>query len=310
MPTDLHWIASASASALHAANAYVEGRNLTDVRLRDTIVSPAAALHAEIMNSSLPVIRYWKQLLAWSHHMEHNRELARTAIRKVCSWQAQYESLAGRLGELISSVESTVQRAVPGIVDELTNRSRPIREQWEARGPGLLKGIGLLTDERLLVENAEVVLVLPVLGGGGAAQLLNNSVRLEAVLTNNIPQLPEVVRLAWLLAQLNCDLPNFSESISAERLAFISQLALLPPSIQSAQEVELATLTPETVLLATRQWQFDEPVPDDVADVLFAWWQTYGETRPDWKTALGALDRMVRVKQFDGTNATDGTNGT
>ena len=293
MGTDLRWIASVSASALHAANAYVEGWKLTDVRLRDTIATPAAALQSDIVSSTLPPKRYWRQLLALSHHFENNRELARTAIRKVIAWQPQYESLAGRLGERIAAVEGAVQRAVPGIVEELANRSRPIREQWEARGPGLLFGIGRLTDEQLLVENAEVVLVLPVLGGGGAAQLSNNSVRLESVLTNNLPQLPEVVRLGWMLAQLNCDLPIFGESISAERLVFVSQLALLLPAIQAAQDVELAELTPATVSLAIKHWQFDDPVQDDVEDVLFAWWQTYLETRPDWKTALAALDRML-----------------
>lgn len=293
MPTELRWIASVSASALHAAGALSEGRNLTDVRLRDAIATPVASLHAEITNSSLPVRRYWKQLLALSHHIENNRDLATTAIRKVAAWRTQYDSLAGRLSELITAVENAVLRAVPGIVDELANRSRPIREQWEARGPGLLHQIGKLTDERLLVENAEVVLVLPVLGGGGAAQLSNNSVRLEAVLTNNIPRLPEVVRLAWMVAQLNCDLPIFGESLSAERLTWISQLGLLPPTIQAAQEVELTELIPQTMALAIKHWQFDEPVQDDVADVLFAWWQTYLETRPDWKTALGALDQML-----------------
>ena len=54
-----------------------------------------------------------------------------------------------------------------------------------------------------------MILVQPVLGGAGAAHWLYNSVHIEAVLANPVAELPEVVRLGWLLAQLNFDLPMF-----------------------------------------------------------------------------------------------------
>jgi len=55
----------------------------------------------------------------------------------------------------------------------------PLREQWEARGPGFLQQIGLLTEEALLVEQAEVVVLHPALGGSGQAWLAGNQVRIE-----------------------------------------------------------------------------------------------------------------------------------
>ncbi len=291
-PAALRWIASVSTSCLHAADAVVRGKTLTDPRLTNIVSGPAIGLHDEIRGSSLPVERYWQQLLAWAHHVENNRELAALAIRKTAGWKPQFESLAARLADRIAALESAVHGAVAGMVDELDLRSRPIRELWEARGPGLMHTVGQLTDERLIVESAEVVLVLPALGGGGAAHLSNNSVRLEAVLTNNVPQLPEVVRLGWLLAQLNCDLPVFSESLSADRLPIISQLALLPPVLQAAQEVELTVFNSQTLAAALSAWHIEAP-PDSAAESLLVWWQTYQETRPDWKTALAALEQMV-----------------
>jgi hypothetical protein len=294
MSISLRWIASFSASCLHAAEAIAHGKSLSDRRLIEALSIPAVALRDEISKSSLPAGRFWRQLLAVAHHFENNRELATTAIRKVVPWQPGYETLAGRLADRIAAVETAVQSAVPGVVDELANRSRPIREQWEARGPGLLQGVARLTDERVLVESAEVVLVLPALGGGGAAHLSNNSVRFEAVLTNNVPQLPEVARLAWLLAQLQCDLPNFSDAIPADQLPLVGQLALLPPILQAAQDVELTKFTPETTALAITAWQVELSVNiQSVCESLLVWWQTYQETRPDWKTALAALQRMI-----------------
>ena len=68
-----------------------------------------------------------------------------------------------------------------------------------------MAAIGRLTERELVVERADVILVHPVLGGGGWAYPPYNAVCFEAVLANPIAELPEVVRLGWLLAQLNLD---------------------------------------------------------------------------------------------------------
>jgi hypothetical protein len=294
MSINLRWIASVSASCLHAADAFVRGNPLVDSRVTAAVSAPASGLRDEILASPLPPQRFWRQLLSLAHQIENNRELAAVAIRKTVGSSIALEPLANRIAGWLTTLEKEMQAAIPGMVDELDLRSRPLRELWDARGPGLLHSVAQLTDERLLVENAEVVLVLPVLGGGGAGHLSNNSVRIEAVLTNNLPQLPEVVRLGWLLAQLNCDLPMFSESISADRLPAVAQLALLPPVLQAAETVEWSAFNPQTVADALAAWHLDLPTDPDMADSLLVWWQTYQETRPDWKTALAALDRMIQ----------------
>lgn len=66
-------------------------------------------------------------------------------------------------------ISNAMQRAIPNLQQELELRVRPLKEQWEARGPGLLKTFANLTEESLLVEEAKVLLVHPVLGGGGEA---------------------------------------------------------------------------------------------------------------------------------------------
>lgn len=292
-PTSLRWLASFSASCLHAANAVARGRSLTDPRLGAAVVEPARVLMEAIGDLPVPAPRFWRQLLALAHQIENNRELAAVSLQKTLGRKPIVDSLAPRLAATIAELENAVRQAVPGIVDELEMRSRPLRELWEARGPGLLLGVGRRTDPRLPPEHAEVVLVLPALGGGGEAHLVNNSVRIEAVLTNTVPQLPEVVRLGWLLAQVNCDLPEFSESISPDRLPFLSALALIPPVLTVAQDVELGECNPQTVSAAISAWLPDPITDRAVSENLLVWWQTYKESRPEWRTALGALDKML-----------------
>jgi len=137
-----------------------------------------------------------------------------------------------------------------------------------------------------------VLLVHPALGGAGEAHLAYNSVRIEAVLANPNAELPEVVRLAWLIAQLQCDLPKYSDTIHADRLPRIARYAMLPAALLAAEAVELLRFTPEMIGQAMTAWRLAVPQGIDAAGVVNQWWQTYLETRPPWNVALAALDQM------------------
>ena len=292
MGIEWRWLASFSASCLHAADAIARGRKLVEPRLADVLTPPALALREEIQNAGIPAARLWRNLLALGHHIENNRELALTASRKTVGGSAANETVASRIAGRIADLETAMRVVVPQLVDDLAMRARPLRELWDAYGPGLLKSIGQHTDDRLLIERAEIVLVHPICGGGGVAHLQNNSVHIEAVLTNNVPKLPEVIRLAWLIAQLNNDLPVFGENVHPDRLPYVAALAMLPGALQAAQDLEVGAYDPPIVELALSSW-LDEPQPSGTSDILIAWWQTYEETRPPWETALRALDKML-----------------
>jgi hypothetical protein len=291
--TELRWLVSFSSSCLHAADAIAQGWELVDPRLAEPLWMPAIALRDEILAAHLPAPRVWQVLTAFAHQIENNRELAVMSLRKTIGWAAQHEALAQRLAAWIAALENAALQAVPQMVDELSLRSGPIRQLWEACGPGLLRHVGELTDERLIVENADVVLVQPVLGGAGAAHLMNNSVRLEAVLTNNVAGLPEVVRLAWLVAQLHVDAPLFSEKIVADRLPRIASLALLPAVLQAASELELCRIEPATLAQAIDAWRIDREHADTTAEIVGLWWETYCTSPTAWATAMMALDQML-----------------
>jgi hypothetical protein len=135
-------------------------------------------------------------------------------------------------------------------------------------------------------------LVHPALGGGGEAHLAYNSVRIEAVLANPVAELPEVVRLAWLIGQLHLDLPAYGETIHADRLPHIARFAMLPPALSAAEAVELGRFSVDSVRLALAAWRLSVPADVDGAALLYEWWQTYRQTRPPWPVAMAALDQM------------------
>lgn len=290
---ELEWVTNHLASCCHAAEGIARGLPLADSRLGEPFADAVRALRQEISLLQVPSRLFWSNLLAYSHQTDDRQSLVRTTLRKTIGIESTSEASVITLGNCLRDVEAAVRQGLPQMLDDLAHRVRPLQEHWEARGPGLLFALGRLTDERLVAERATVVAVHPAFGGGGSASLATNAVRIEAVLTNVVDGLPEVVRLGWLLAQLNHELPIFSDRVHGSRLPLIAQLAMLPAILQASESVELSQLTPFTIAVALPAWQIEVAADKDIAATLLAWWNTYLDTKPAWDIALAALDQMV-----------------
>jgi hypothetical protein len=216
------------------------------------------------------------------------RELARVVLTKTLGPRPDSAGI-DLLSRRLQALSAAVERAQPNLLEELELRSRPIREQWEARGPGLLAAARRLTDEDAIVEAADVILVQPVAGGGGAAHPLYNAVRFEAVLANPIERLPEVARLGWLWSQLHLDLPKYEEVVGRARLARVGRAGLVPLALAAAAEVELVRFDQALVETALAAWN----APSVPAETLWAWWETHHAGDASWAAALAALAEMV-----------------
>lgn len=288
----IRFSASVSASCFHAAAAIARGRPLVDARLAEALAAPVASLTAELAASGIDVEAFFSQAVPLAADFENNRELAEWVLNKLRG-RENHELLAARLAGWFSQLEFSFLGAVPAVVDELELRSGPLREQWEARGPGLLAAIERLTERTLLAESAEVVLVYPALGGAAAGHLAYNKVTIEALLTNPHGELPEVVRLGWLLSTLNLDLSKYSEAIPSKRLTRVAPLAMLPVAIEAAVEVELTPGGAALLARAIVAWRLADSNAELLAETVQKWWQTYQDSRPAWSVALAALNRML-----------------
>ncbi len=289
----LQWTVSFRASCLHAAEAFAHGQLIVDPLLAEAVTDPAQGLRQAIQAAGLPRTEFWRNLTGLAPLTDGLRDLVERAVTQTIG-SARAAAVADTLVPSIGDLESSVRQALPNLLDELSLRLLPLREQWEAQGPGLLQSVARWTDPRMVVPDARVVLVHPALGGGGSAHLRLNSVHLEAVLTNPVPQLPENLRLAWLLAQLGLDRPVFRDQIAGSRRPDVAALAMLPVTLQAAQDAGLVLRGIALIDLALSAWQVLTPTHlVDPADVLERWWATCLETHPRWEIALTALDRML-----------------
>lgn len=292
MPCNVTWRANPLTSILHVAEAISRRQSLADLRLAAAIEAPAGLLAAEIRGSQLPERPFWGHLLGLSSSGAARRLVVETAVTKTAGRGGRFADIVSTVAAGMAGVEAALMEVVPNLPEELELRCRPLREQWEARGPGMLRSICCWTEEGLIVEECEVSAVYPALGGGGGAHLAYNSVRIEAVLANPVAELPEVVRLGWLLAQLQLDLPRYSEDIHPERLPHIAAFAMLPAALAAAADVELVRNPTQVLGPAIAAWRLPAPPEIDAAALVEQWWQTYQEARPPWRVALVALDQL------------------
>ena len=293
MDLQIRWIPHVGTSALHAAEALLRETELVDPQLTAAVRGPGWELAQEIAGRGLQEMRYWKQLLCMAHQFDNKRQLAQISLFRAFGTSKASEDLLAALAGRMTDLQIAYNNAFPNMAEELLLRSRPLREQWEARGPGLLNVAVNMLDEKVLVPGVDVLLVQPALGGYGMAQLYNNTVRMEAMLANPHAHLPEVVRMAWMVLQLNLDLPMYSEKIHADRVPHIAALAMLPVALHAAEQVELVRFDRELLAFALQAWRLDLPAKLDIPEILTTWWEVFKTTHTPLPIALQALNEML-----------------
>lgn len=289
---NLTWTPSASASSLYAVWRLRQGPPLLSADLASALEEPAEALLNAMEVAGAEPNRTLQWLVALSANIESNQQLAEQALTRVLG-RTKASSQAPRLIGPLTTLEHVFERQMPSLPDDLRLREQPLRMQWEAHGPGLLYTLARAAEPELLVSDAQVVLVTPVSGGGGVPHPLLNQVTFEAVVTDVVPQLPEILRLAWLLAHLNLDLPRYGERLPHQQRETVGSLALIPLVLFSAERLELAACDKAHFRAAIKAWLPHDASLAERVDTLHAWWEVYLDSRPTIEAGLLALAHML-----------------
>ncbi|MCE9607169.1 MAG: hypothetical protein K8U03_19970 [Planctomycetia bacterium] len=296
MTTQLRWhvgLGSACYYAVARETWALQEPDFTATPLTQEVVALASFLTAEQIDPQ----PFFTQLVALAPSFNAPRDLAHTVLTKLFG-RARADALTPRLVGLLGACEREYLKAQPQILEELRLRTGPLRELWEARGPGLLAGVGRRTDASLIVESATVALVAPLTGGGGAAYQATNVVRFEAVLANPIGELPETVRLAWLVSQLATDQLEPVEPIRSASPLELVGAAMLPALLEAAADLEVVSVEgPALFAKAAEAWGNELLARPGVVEVVYDWWSAARSSgknaEPPWNVRLAALDRLL-----------------
>ena len=100
--------------------------------------------------------------------------------------------------------------------------------------------------------------------------------------------------MAWLLAQLNLDLPKYAEHVAADRFETLAAQAMIPPVLAAAEYVDFVRLDAALIARALDEWRVASSDDENsLAETLLTWWTTYDEGQTTWPVALAALEKML-----------------
>lgn len=286
----IQWHASVRSSCCYAAEA-LHLEDVVHVQLLQALAGPAHRIAARLERDRIAVVEFWQQMLALSLTSASLEQQVAAALSHLDAKDPGID-LAGLL-DGVRRLQETFSTCLPGIDEDLQLRCRPLREQWEARGPGLLREVQRRTFCPSFGEPALVVAVFPARGGHGALHTrFSQFITLEAVLANPVESLPEILRLGWLLMQLGARTSGVDAKVASGR--FIA-LGLLPPILAAAERVELAACNATTLQLALDRWCVDQlQLPAaQLAETLLDWWNAQRASSRTWHQAIGDLPDLL-----------------
>ncbi|MCA9188001.1 MAG: hypothetical protein R3E01_15870 [Pirellulaceae bacterium] len=290
----IRWSTSPFASVLYAARQLTRvGHDLTN-RQQYASLTPFAAELARQLDES-PSLGGWEvaMTVAVQHH---DLETCYVAVADALTERCPANRT--RILEILRSLTDQAQQLFPSLQEELRLRVGPLRLQWEARGPGLLRMV-MYWGRHELSPTSHVAAVLPVDAGGGVV-IGSQLVAIEAVLANPQERMPEVLRLGWLLSQLvphdrwsGAGVNYHPGESPCNRLW---SLALIPAILAAGERLELCECTERSVHDAVQFWLPPDERKATIADCLWAWWTSGANMESGRLTSLDKLQSLLKAQ--------------
>jgi len=304
----VRWLASVNANSFHAMELLLQKQPLIDRALAGALGTPVEYLEWVLQEEYIPPEKFCQHLLPLSADVGAVRELVEVTLTKTMGRMEAMPRLTLVYGAVME-VKNAYQASFPQAAENLAGSVHPWMRQWSLRGPGLVAGVINQTEPDFFVEEATVLVVHPAMGGAGRAYPSYNLACLEGVPADTASALPEILRLTWLLAQLNLDLPKYSERIPPHRLPTVAGLAMIPVVFKAGEANELSKCDKKVIASAVESWM---PAGLGIADALaklIQWWEVYEVMRPAWTDAMQALDRLLAEEGAVETEAVAVTEG-
>lgn len=287
------WKTDPELSALHAAAVVAAGGAVVDAKFEAALGGPVAAINERLEMSETQVAEFWRHLLTSSGAEDAAR--VETALLAAGCPELVMDSVATAVVGRLADARLALGEQFPKLRDQLPLRARPLRELWEAHGPGLLRELGRRTSEKIIPPRTMIHLVQPVRGGDGG--LLNGSgqasgaaVWIEAMLTHPDPAIPETLRLAWLIARSGMTRGAANRWVEPHRLPRAAALALLPITLAGGESLGICDSSDTRIAAAAELWHVGR---EHEAESLIRWWDQMRQGELPLPVAIKALDKML-----------------
>lgn len=293
----MSWNTANRATCWHAADRALAGAPFVDAKLAAELRPHVDRLAAAIQAAGCEATTFFAHLLPHAVSSASTRDILGTSLATECLQEIE---------SALTGVEGAVAEALPRLEKELPLRAQPIQMQWEARGPGFIRGVERLLGAPSGAAGADslkidVALVYPICGGFGATYTTGRASRAaqrvvywEALLTDIEPRLPELLRLGWLVTQqlLAAQLADSDAATAGDPSKAIS-LAAAAVALSAGEDVELARDDRATLELALKTWRPPQADGPRAAAIVSEWWSAARREAKPTATLLADLTRRL-----------------
>jgi hypothetical protein len=287
----LRWTSQSPLSAIHAAHAVATGATCNDRKTEQALASPVAEINSRLLSASLDIAAFWKRLHAETLFQVPPEQACAIALSAAGCSELQVDQTARVILNRLGDSRVAFDRRFPKLSEQLKLRGRPLRDQWETYGPGLLSNITqqIWNDSPPAdwwPSRVEAILVQPMRGGDGGYDADAARIWIEAVLTDIDPSVPEVLRLAYLITQLAIDSHTRERSSDGTSTSLPWTIGLVPITLTAGKELELVRSPGLPIDTAMRLWNIGSA---EIATTTQRWWDNHQSKATPLPVALKEL---------------------
>ncbi|TWU63086.1 hypothetical protein [Crateriforma conspicua] len=299
-PTQVRWSTHGRLSMLHAAHVVAGGAGCVDAATEKAMAAPVTQINARLVSESLDVYRFWDAVIRTAAVRKDGPVQRKAAIKDyeqalldAGGSELQSEQTASAIADLFSSAGSAFDRRFPKLNQQLELRGRPLREAWESYGPGLLNQISKKIWQGQPPDDwwpAKVngYWVQPMRGGdGGVAP--DGRFWIEAMLTDAHRELPEVLRIAYLVTLIAVD-EHIRQRSGEQWFTLPWPEAVVVVVLDAAAELDLVDDPESRIHLAVRHWLHRDLWLGEILKEWSSQWHSTGAVMP---VAVKALAKMI-----------------
>lgn len=298
---------STTRSALDIDTVVEDGQtpSALDADLARVMLEPMKLVHDRLLAESVRPEEFWDSLfqdvMAESTDAPLTTATLEIAVIRGGGSHLNSDQIAGTLHRHFQTCRQAIAEKFPRQSDQLKLRYAPLKQAYQAYGPGLIRSIGhriwnAAPPDDWWPKTVYLHAVQPLHRGDGDVSTIDSALWIEAVLTDINPDVPEWLRLVYLLTCVAVDGHARTHQTSATPAEAIAAAAGLTSATSSMPELpwRLGTI-PLVLHQAFEQGVLgngDDKLPIELAASM--WWSAASSGAPKSSVALTWLPTWWR----------------
>ncbi|MEM9589341.1 MAG: hypothetical protein AAGA03_18820, partial [Planctomycetota bacterium] len=261
----VRWSGDTELSLVHAAMSVAANERCTDPKTEQVLMSRVTAINNRLASSGVDVGTFWRRLMqetavSKSVTDRQRRQNSEIALAAGGASELQLEQTTSAVIRLLAECRRAYTARYPKLDEQLVLRGGPLKDRWESYGQGLL---GLIAHRiwdgsppsDWWPPRISGVLIQPIRGGYGNIDAESQRFWMEAMLTDVDREVPEVLRIAWLVSLIASEILTADRSTATGQIVSLPwALGLVPIVLSAAAELEITPGGQLPIALAIGRW--------------------------------------------------------